>query len=77
MAAQVLGYVGQISKKSSKRKAFRGVPQGTIVGQEGLEYYYDRYLRGQAGRAARRGQRAGYPVPSKLAADAAARPGTA
>ena len=31
--------------------------QGTVVGQEGLEYYYDRYLRGRTGRAAGRGQR--------------------
>src|SRR2546421_41538 len=49
MAAQVLGYVGQVSPKELKLPAFRGVKQGTVVGQEGLEYYYDRYLRGTAG----------------------------
>ena len=49
MAAQVLGHVDQISEPELKLRAFRGVPPGTIVGQEGLEYYYDRYLRGSAG----------------------------
>ncbi len=53
MAAQVLGYVGQVTERSSKKPAFRGVKQGTVVGQEGLEYYYDRYLRGATGDAAR------------------------
>ena len=49
MAAQVLGYVGLIGKEQLKLAAFRGVQQGTIVGQEGLEYRYDRYLRGKPG----------------------------
>jgi penicillin-binding protein 2 len=49
MAAQVLGHVGEISPPELKLKAFRGVKQGTIVGQEGLEFYYDRYLRGLPG----------------------------
>jgi penicillin-binding protein 2 len=49
MAAQVLGHVGEVSHEELKLKAFRGVQQGTIVGQEGLEFYYDRYLRGQPG----------------------------
>lgn len=49
LAAQVLGHVGEISEKELKFKAFRGVKQGTIVGQEGVEFYYDRYLRGRPG----------------------------
>ncbi len=46
MAAQVLGYVGQVTEPELKMRPFQGVKQGTVVGQEGLEYYYDRYLRG-------------------------------
>ena len=38
-----------LRSRSSSCKAFRGVQPGTIVGQEGLEYYYDRYLRGTPG----------------------------
>jgi penicillin-binding protein 2 len=67
MAAQVLGYVGQISEPELKLSAFRGVKQGTVVGQEGLEYYYDHYLRGQAGVRHVEVNAAGYPVPSNIA----------
>jgi penicillin-binding protein 2 len=66
MAAQVLGYVGSVSKPQLKRSAFRGVTQGTIVGQEGLEYYYDRYLRGTPGVQRVEVNASGYPVASKL-----------
>ncbi|HEY0516796.1 MAG TPA: penicillin-binding protein 2 [Solirubrobacteraceae bacterium] len=66
MAGHVLGYVGSVSSEQLKRTAFRGVTQGTIVGQEGLEYYYDRYLRGTAGVDRVEVNASGYPVPSKL-----------
>ncbi|HTQ69726.1 MAG TPA: penicillin-binding protein 2 [Solirubrobacteraceae bacterium] len=67
MAAQVLGYVGDISGPELKLKPFHGVEQGTIVGQEGLEYYYDRYLRGTPGVERVEVNANGYPVPSRLA----------
>ncbi|HEY4429168.1 MAG TPA: penicillin-binding protein 2 [Solirubrobacteraceae bacterium] len=67
MAAQVLGYVGQVSKPELALRPFHGVQQGTVVGQEGLEYYYDRYLRGEAGVQRVGVNAAGYPVPSSLA----------
>ncbi|TMK25888.1 MAG: hypothetical protein E6G62_03765, partial [Actinobacteria bacterium] len=66
MAAQVLGYVGQVSKPELKMRAFNGVQQGTVVGQEGLEYYYDRYLRGEAGVQRVEVNAEGYPVASRL-----------
>jgi penicillin-binding protein 2 len=54
MAAQVFGYVGQVTTEEKEPKSpvyahFKGVEPGTIVGQEGLEYRYDRYLRGTPG----------------------------
>jgi penicillin-binding protein 2 len=67
MAAQALGYVGQVSEGELKLAAFRNVKQGTVVGQEGLEYYYDRYLRGRAGIQHVEVNAAGYPVPSSIA----------
>jgi penicillin-binding protein 2 len=67
MAAQVLGYVGQVSEGELTTHAFSGVKQGTVVGQEGLEYYYDRYLRGEPGIERVEVNAQGYPVPSKLA----------
>ena len=67
MAAQVLGYVGQVSEPELKTRAFAGVKQGTVVGQEGLEYYYDRYLRGKPGVQRVEVNALGYPVRSSLA----------
>jgi penicillin-binding protein 2 len=66
LAAQVLGHVDQISETELKMPAFRGVQQGTVVGQEGIEYYYDRYLRGRAGIERVEVNAEGYPVPAKL-----------
>ncbi len=49
LAAQIFGTVGEISPDEIKQSRFRDVKQGTIVGKGGLEYTYDRYLRGKAG----------------------------
>src|SRR4029077_20381015 len=70
MAAQALGYVGEVSEPELKLRAFHGVKQGTVVGQEGLEYYYDGYLRGRPGVQRVEVNAAGYPVPSSLPATA-------
>ncbi len=68
MAAQALGFVGQVTEEELKRKAFKGVPLGSVVGQQGLEYYYDRYLRGVPGKERVQVEAQGYPVPTKLPA---------
>jgi penicillin-binding protein 2 len=49
LAAQIVGNIGQVSPAELKQAKFRGIPQGTVVGQDGLEYSYDRYLRGRDG----------------------------
>jgi penicillin-binding protein 2 len=49
LAAQILGTVGEVSPAQLKQARYRGVKQGTIVGQAGLERTYDRYLRGVDG----------------------------
>jgi penicillin-binding protein 2 len=54
MAAQVFGYVSQVTEEEEQpgnplHPHFKGVKPGTIVGQQGLEYQYDRYLRGTPG----------------------------
>jgi penicillin-binding protein 2 len=66
MAAQVLGYVGQVSEPELKKPAFKGVQQGTVVGQEGLEYRYDSYLRGHDGEQRVQVNSEGYPEPTRL-----------
>jgi len=49
LAAQLLGNVGEISDKQLTEKRYRGVLGGSIIGQDGIEYTYDRYLRGRDG----------------------------
>src|SRR5215211_3109156 len=49
LAAHILGIVGQVSPRQLKRPAYRGVAPGDVVGQSGVEYSYDRFLRGIAG----------------------------
>ncbi len=67
LAAQVIGHVDQVSEEELKLKAFRGVALGTIVGQEGLEFYYDRYLRGTPGTRRVEVNAEGLPVAARLA----------
>ena len=49
LGAQLFGTVGEIGPKQLKMTRFRGVQQGTVVGQGGLEWTYDRWLRGTPG----------------------------
>ena len=49
LAAQLLGNVGQISREELKLRRNRDVSQGTVIGKAGIEYTYDRYLRGRDG----------------------------
>ncbi len=57
LAAQVLGTVGRISCNDPKSVSncelkqphYKGASQNAVVGQSGLEYAYDHYLRGKDG----------------------------
>jgi penicillin-binding protein 2 len=49
LAAQLLGYVGRINKSELKEERYKGVHPQAVVGQAGLEWQYDRYLRGRDG----------------------------
>ncbi|HEX7297367.1 MAG TPA: penicillin-binding transpeptidase domain-containing protein [Solirubrobacteraceae bacterium] len=49
LAAQLVGSIGEIDEQELKLKRFKGVPQGTVIGQAGLERAYDQYLRGVDG----------------------------
>ncbi|MGH2971202.1 MAG: penicillin-binding protein 2 [Gaiellaceae bacterium] len=51
LAAQVLGYVGEISSGELKSDAKQGYRPGDEIGQSGVESSYDSYLRGVAGSA--------------------------
>ena len=49
LAAQMLGTVGRITAQEVKQKGYRGVSPNAVIGQSGLEGWYDRYLRGSDG----------------------------
>ena len=49
LAAQLVGSIGEIDDHELKLPRFKGVTQGTVVGQGGLERAYDQYLRGVDG----------------------------
>ncbi len=49
VAAQLFGTIGPISPAELKERRFRGVPRSSIVGQSGLEWYYNHYLQGTDG----------------------------
>jgi penicillin-binding protein 2 len=68
LAAHVLGYVGPISAEQLKERHFKGYEGGDLVGYTGLEWTYDKWLRGRDGVArvevdARGHPKAGAPVP--------------
>ena len=49
LAAQVLGYTGEISKSQLADPSFHGYSQGDIVGQTGVEATYEQWLQGTKG----------------------------
>jgi penicillin-binding protein 2 len=49
LAAHLLGLVGQISPRQLKQPKYQGLQPGDIIGQAGVEYSYDKFLRGTAG----------------------------
>jgi penicillin-binding protein 2 len=48
-AAHIFGTVGEVTEQQMKERRYAGVAQGDRVGQSGIEYSYDRFLRGKNG----------------------------
>jgi penicillin-binding protein 2 len=61
LAAQVLGYVGEISKEELNRLEDAGYRAGDKIGKTGIEAAFDGYLRGKAGTAQLRVDSLGRP----------------
>jgi penicillin-binding protein 2 len=49
IAAHLFGNVGEVTAEQLKEPRYAGLEQGDLVGQSGIEYEYDRFLRGRAG----------------------------
>jgi penicillin-binding protein 2 len=62
LAAHVLGYITEINPEQLKRLRSRDYQGGDMIGQSGVEAYYDKYLRGSAGTAELRVNSLGVPI---------------
>jgi penicillin-binding protein 2 len=49
IGAHLFGTIGEVTKQQLKESRYNGVQLGDRVGQSGIEYQYDRYLRGRNG----------------------------
>jgi penicillin-binding protein 2 len=49
LASHVLGYVGAITQEEYDRRKYEGYSPNDVIGKDGLEFAYDRYLRGTPG----------------------------
>jgi len=63
LAAHVLGSVGEISEEELKEARYKGLEPGDEVGQGGVEYSYDHFLRGQPGLTKIQVNALGQPTP--------------
>jgi penicillin-binding protein 2 len=62
-AAHIFGQLGQVSAPELKDPHFRGRKAGDIVGQSGLEFAYDSWLRGTDGKLRITVDATGQPMP--------------
>ena len=61
-AAQILGYTGEVSEEDLEG-AYKGTEPGEVVGKEGLEFSYDKVLRGTPGTSRYQVNAMGEPTP--------------
>ena len=66
VAAQLLGYDGQISPGELKALANQGYAPGDVIGQTGIEAAFNRFLRGVPGEARVRVDSLGRPQSQRL-----------
>lgn len=62
-AAHVLGSVGEVSEEELEERPYRRLEPGDEVGKGGVEYTYDRYLRGKPGLTKIQVNALGEPTP--------------
>ncbi|HEY0280651.1 MAG TPA: penicillin-binding protein 2 [Solirubrobacterales bacterium] len=61
-AAQILGHTGEVSEEDLEG-AYKGTEPGEIVGKEGIEFSYDKFLRGTPGTTRYQVNAMGEPTP--------------
>jgi penicillin-binding protein 2 len=63
LAAHVLGSVGEVDEKELKEPRYRSLQPGDEVGNGGVEYAYDKFLRGTPGMTRIQVDALGQPTP--------------
>jgi penicillin-binding protein 2 len=63
LAAHTLGSVGEVNEEQLREARYRAIEPGDSVGQDGVEYSYDRFLRGQPGLTRIQVDAFGQPTP--------------
>lgn len=74
-AAHVVGSVGEISGEELKEARYKGLQPGDEVGKSGVEYVYDKYLRGTPGVTRIQVNALGQPTPGGQLVSEAPTPG--
>jgi penicillin-binding protein 2 len=74
-AAQILGHTGEVDQEELEAGPYMGTEPGEIVGKEGLEYTYDKILRGTPGISRYQVNAAGEPTPGGRLASTPPQPG--
>jgi penicillin-binding protein 2 len=49
LASHVLGYTGAVTQEELDQSSYKGLPNDSVVGKSGVEYYYEELLSGEAG----------------------------
>jgi penicillin-binding protein 2 len=63
LAAHVLGYTGEVDGENLKEPRYRHLEPGDFIGKDGVEYTYDRLLRGESGLTRIQVDAFGQPTP--------------
>ncbi|MBS1879816.1 MAG: penicillin-binding protein 2 [Actinobacteria bacterium] len=74
-AAHVLGTVGEVTEEELEGPPYKGLEPGEMVGQGGIEYSYDHYLRGTPGTSRYQVNAMGQPTPGGTLASTPPKPG--
>ena len=67
IGAHLFGNVGEVTEEQLELPRYSSLEQGDLVGQSGIEYEYDRFLRGKPGSTRTRSTRSGGPRASSRA----------
>jgi penicillin-binding protein 2 len=75
LGAHLFGNVGEINEAELKEPRYKGLKPGDLIGQDGAEYTYDRYLRGRPGETRVQVDSLGRPTPGGQLSSVPPKPG--